>query len=76
MISGVITVVLALAVVTPLCGLLFDCGCPWPWAGLAAYCNIRNFSFFPGSRVLDYTAWRIYSANGGMAFVPETRSLR
>jgi type I restriction enzyme R subunit len=38
--------------------------------------RIRNFSFFPGSRVLDYTAWRIYSANGGMVFVPETRSLR
>ena len=36
----------------------------------------RNFSFFPGSRVLDYTACRIYSANGGMVFVPETRSLR
>jgi len=35
-----------------------------------------NFSFFPGSRVLDYTACRIYSANGGMVFVPETRSLR
>ena len=35
-----------------------------------------NFSFFPGSYVLEYAACRIYSANGGMMFFPETRSLR
>jgi len=25
--------------VTPFCGLLFDCGCDWPWNGLADNCN-------------------------------------
>jgi hypothetical protein len=42
MASGIATVVLALIVVTPLCGLLFDCGCTWPWAGLADHCNIHD----------------------------------
>lgn len=29
----------AVVIVTPLCGFLFQCGCDWPWAGLAADCN-------------------------------------
>ena len=26
--------------ITPLCGLMFDCGCDWPWFGLHHHCNI------------------------------------
>lgn len=26
-------------IITPLCGNLFECGCTWPWSGLAAHCN-------------------------------------
>ena len=32
-------VVFALIAVTPLCGLMFDCGCDWPWSGLYHHCN-------------------------------------
>jgi len=28
-----------LIIVTPLCGLLFQSGCDWPWLGLDAGCN-------------------------------------
>lgn len=40
--AGLFTVTIALIVITPLCGLLFDCGCTWPWAGLESHCNIHN----------------------------------
>jgi hypothetical protein len=40
--AGVFTVIAALILITPLCGLLFDCGCTWPWAGLESHCNIHN----------------------------------
>lgn len=26
----------------PLCDLLFDCGCSWPWTGGLAHCNIHE----------------------------------
>ena len=32
-------VVFALIAITPLCGLMFDCGCDWPWSGLYHHCN-------------------------------------
>jgi len=32
-------VVFALIAVTPFCGLMFDCGCDWPWSGLYHHCN-------------------------------------
>tara|TARA_R110002111_G_scaffold99170_4_gene153229 strand:- start:8692 stop:9144 length:453 start_codon:yes stop_codon:yes gene_type:complete len=38
--AGLLTVVVALILITPLCGALFDCGCIWPWAGLESHCNI------------------------------------
>jgi hypothetical protein len=38
-ISGVATLVTTIIIVTPLCGLLFQCGCKWPWLGLDAGCN-------------------------------------
>ena len=38
-ISGTATLITTLIVVTPLCGLLFQCGCDWPWSGLDARCN-------------------------------------
>lgn len=28
--------------VLPYCGLLFRCGCTWPWAGGVAHCNIYD----------------------------------
>jgi len=40
--AGYFTVVAALILITPLCGLLFDCGCTWPWAGLESHCNIHD----------------------------------
>ncbi len=38
----VITLMIGLIVITPLCGLMFDCGCTWPWAGLDRHCNIYD----------------------------------
>ncbi len=40
--AGALTSAAALMLVTPLCGALFDCGCTWPWAGLAEHCNIHE----------------------------------
>jgi len=40
--AGVFTLIAALVLITPLCGLLFDCGCTWPWSGLESHCNIHN----------------------------------
>lgn len=37
--AGLMTVLVALILITPLCGFLFNCGCAWPWAGLADNCN-------------------------------------
>lgn len=37
--SGIATLITTLIVVTPLCGLLFQCGCDWPWFGLDTECN-------------------------------------
>lgn len=33
------TLIITLIIITPLCGLLFQCGCDWPWAGLDSKCN-------------------------------------
>jgi hypothetical protein len=38
-ISGAGTLITTLIIVTPLCALLFQCGCDWPWSGLDAGCN-------------------------------------
>lgn len=38
-ISGAATLITMLILVTPLCGLLFQCGCNWPWLGLNSGCN-------------------------------------
>ena len=38
-ISGNATLIIALIFVTPLCGLIFQCGCDWPWSRLDARCN-------------------------------------
>ena len=34
-----ITLAIALILITPLCGYLFQCGCTWPWSGLDSACN-------------------------------------
>ncbi len=38
-VPAMITLIISLIIVTPLCGLLFQCGCDWPWAGLDRLCN-------------------------------------
>ena len=38
-ISGTATLITTIIIVTPLCGLIFQCGCDWPWLGLDARCN-------------------------------------
>jgi hypothetical protein len=35
-----VVAVFALIAITPLCGLMFDCGCDWPWNGLHHHCNV------------------------------------
>lgn len=40
-ISALITLVIALIILAPLCGWLFQCGCTWPWAGLDKNCNVH-----------------------------------
>jgi hypothetical protein len=40
----VITLMIGMIVITPLCGWMFDCGCSWPWAGLDSHCNIYDES--------------------------------
>ena len=37
--SAIITLIITLIIITPLCGFLFQCGCDWPWAGLDSKCN-------------------------------------
>ena len=38
-VSGAATFITTLILVTPVCGMLFQCGCDWPWSGLDAKCN-------------------------------------
>lgn len=40
--AALMTLALALLLITPLCGLLFQCGCDWPWAGLDEKCNFHQ----------------------------------
>jgi uncharacterized membrane protein len=37
--AGIAVFLLSLVIVTPLCGLLFACGCSWPWSGFVSACN-------------------------------------
>lgn len=37
--AGIVTLIISLVIVTPLCGFLFQCGCDWPWLGLDSKCN-------------------------------------
>lgn len=37
--AALITLIISLIIVTPLCGFLFQCGCDWPWLGLNTQCN-------------------------------------
>jgi hypothetical protein len=38
-ISGAVTLITTVIIVTPLCGFIFQCGCDWPWLGLDVGCN-------------------------------------
>ena len=37
-----ITVVIALIILTMLCGVFFQCGCDWPEFGLEMRCNVHQ----------------------------------
>ncbi len=37
--SAINTLIITVIIITPLCGLLFQCGCDWPWSGLDSHCN-------------------------------------
>jgi|GEM_PF-554370 len=37
--AAIATLGIGAILVTPYCGLLFGCGCSWPWSGLAAQCS-------------------------------------
>jgi hypothetical protein len=37
--SALITLIITLVMITPLCGFLFKCGCDWPWLGFDSDCN-------------------------------------
>jgi len=37
--AALVTLMVSLVGITPLCGLLFQCGCDWPWLGLDTNCN-------------------------------------
>ncbi len=41
-ISVIITIILALVIITPICGKIFNCGCTWPWFGLDKHCNVHD----------------------------------
>lgn len=36
-----ITLVITSVVYMPVCNLVFDCGCTWPWLGGVQHCNIH-----------------------------------
>ncbi len=40
--SGIITLIISLIAITPLCGYLFQCGCDWTWLGLDRHCNFHQ----------------------------------
>ena len=39
LVAAIATILIALVIITPLCGLLFACGCAWPWSGFVSACN-------------------------------------
>ncbi|HIG79693.1 MAG TPA: hypothetical protein EYQ47_06850 [Cycloclasticus sp.] len=60
--AGIFTIIVALVLITPLCGYLFDCGCTWPWAGLDSHCNSHKPS------AVHWCPWCV-STIGGTASV-------
>ncbi len=58
-IATAVTLVVALIVITPLCGLIFRCGCTWPGLGLDSGCNFYN------SKILHKCPW-CASLNSGV----------
>jgi len=49
--TGGLMLLASLLLITPLCGLMFGCGCTWPWEGLDSHCNIHD------STVLQQCPW-------------------
>ncbi len=42
--AALLTLLISLIIITPLCGLLFQCGCDWPWLGLDSNCNFYKLN--------------------------------
>lgn len=61
-VAGIITLLTGLIVVTPFCGVLFSCGCEWPWSGLEKFCNVHD------PRTVHQCPWCISLFAGGMSF--------
>jgi len=40
--AAMVVLIIELISITPLCGVLFQCGCDWPWLGLDANCNFHQ----------------------------------
>jgi hypothetical protein len=66
--------------VTPVCGWLFNCGCDWPWLGLATHCNYFDATAtlrcpwceHPLSSMIGI----ILASMAGIAAARQTRTLR
>jgi hypothetical protein len=41
LVAAAIAFVVASVVYMPVCNLVFDCGCTWPWLGGVQHCNIH-----------------------------------
>ncbi|MGH8552003.1 MAG: hypothetical protein ACRERS_01790 [Methylococcales bacterium] len=53
-----------LIAVTPLCGLLFRCGCDWPWFGLMAQCNFFEPRTIHRCPFCEHLPWSIPLLSG------------
>ncbi|MEC4747493.1 hypothetical protein [Methylomicrobium sp. Wu6] len=61
--SAAITLIIALILTTPVCGLLFGCGCAWPWSGFFFGCDY----FDPAAE--HRCPWCASTFSGGLSVV-------
>ena len=41
LVAAALAVVVTSVIYMPVCNLVFDCGCTWPWLGGVQHCNIH-----------------------------------
>ena len=61
--AGGIVFIIELILITPLCGLIFQCGCDWPWFGLDEKCN------FYQPHIKHQCPWCVSMLTGGFSLV-------